>query len=113
VKPAQFYQILSSLFLERSIIFLADTLPMLSSACIGMQCFLEPFAWCHSQVPILSKDLLEITSSPIPFIVGILRVLEKDINYAEISQQCLLIDVSHNKGSNADIEITYSDQGRP
>ncbi len=38
-----------------------------------MQCFLFPFKWCHVQIPILPKSLLEMIEAPMPFLVGLLR----------------------------------------
>lgn len=59
--------------LEKSLIFVSDNLPLLSSAVLGMQCFLSPFKWCHVSIPILPKSLIEIVEAPMPFIVGLLR----------------------------------------
>ena len=56
----QFFKILSAMLLEISTIFVADNLPVLSSATIGMQCFMDPFKWPHTSIPILPRDLLEI-----------------------------------------------------
>jgi hypothetical protein len=40
-----FLKILTAIMLEKSVIFVSDNLPLLSSAVLGMQCFLHPFKW--------------------------------------------------------------------
>jgi hypothetical protein len=40
-----FLKILYAMMLEKSVIFVSDNLPVLSSAVLGMQCFLLPFKW--------------------------------------------------------------------
>lgn len=61
------------MLLEKSVIFVSDNLPLLSSAVLGMQCFLYPFKWCHVQIPLLPKSLLDMIEAPMPFLVGLLR----------------------------------------
>lgn len=58
---------------EFPIVFIADDLNALTSASIGMQCFLEPLKWPYSQIPILSTDMQEYLLSPVPYIAGMLR----------------------------------------
>jgi hypothetical protein len=69
----QFFKILCAMMLEKSVIFVSDNLPLLSSAVLGMQCFLFPFKWCHVQIPILPKSLLDMIEAPMPFLVGLLK----------------------------------------
>lgn len=62
------------MMLEKSVIFVSDNLPLLSSAVLGMQCFLNPFKWCHVSIPILPKSLLDMIEAPVPFILGLLKI---------------------------------------
>jgi hypothetical protein len=61
------------MMLEKSIIFVSDNIPLLSSAVLGMQCFLAPFKWNYVQIPILPRSLVEMIEAPMPFIVGLLK----------------------------------------
>ena len=70
---SQFLKILYAMMLEKSIIFVSDNLPLLSSAVLGMQCFLHPFKWSYVQIPILPQSLVDIIEAPMPFIIGLLR----------------------------------------
>ncbi|CDW87030.1 UNKNOWN [Stylonychia lemnae] len=105
MKVLDFMRIVSALLLETSIIFISDNLPTLSAAVIGIQSFLEPFEWCHTSIPALPQDLLEITGAPTPFIVGILRSQEQSIEWSEITNQCLLVDFKDDMNQ---VEITES-----
>lgn len=73
VTADDFYKILCAMLLEKSIIFVSDNLSLLSSAVLGMQCFLAPFRWCHVAIPILPKSLVEMIEAPMPIIVGLLH----------------------------------------
>ena len=59
--------------LEKQMIFVSDNLPLLSSAVLGMQCFLSPFKWCNVQINILPKGLVDMIEAPMPYLVGLLR----------------------------------------
>ncbi|CDW84752.1 UNKNOWN [Stylonychia lemnae] len=105
MKARDFMRIVSALLLETSIIFISDNLPTLSAEVIGIQTFLEPFEWCHTSIPVLPQDLLEITGAPTPFIVGILRSQQQLIEWSEITNQCLLVDFKDDMNK---VEITES-----
>jgi hypothetical protein len=71
--PETFLKILYCMMLEKSIVFVSDNLPLLSSAILGLQCFLWPFKWSYVQIPILPRSLVEMVEAPMPFLVGLLR----------------------------------------
>lgn len=68
-----FLKILYAIMLEKSVIFVSDNLPLLSSATLGMQSFLHPFKWSYVQIPILPRSLVDMVEAPMPFIVGLLK----------------------------------------
>jgi hypothetical protein len=68
-----FLKILTAIMLEKSVIFVSDNLPLLSSAVLGMQCFLRPFKWSYVQIPILPQSLVDMVEAPMPFLVGLLK----------------------------------------
>ena len=69
----QFFQIICAIMLEKSVIFVSDNLPLLSSSVLGLQCFLHPFKWSFVQIPILPRSLVDMIEAPMPFLVGLLR----------------------------------------
>lgn len=69
----QFIKILTAILLEKSVIFISDNLPLLSSAVLGMQQFLMPFKWCYVQIPILPRSLVDMIEAPMPILVGLLQ----------------------------------------
>jgi len=71
--PDTFLEILYSIMLEKSVIFVSDNLPILSSAVLGLQAFLSPFKWSYVQIPILPRSLVDMIEAPMPFLVGLLK----------------------------------------
>ena len=69
----QFFKVLVSILLEKSVIFVSDNIPLLSSAVLGLQVFLNPFKWCHVSIPILPQSLLDMIEAPMPIMVGLLK----------------------------------------
>jgi hypothetical protein len=48
-----FFSILTAILLERSLIFVSDSLTILSSAILGFKTLIKPFSWCYALVPVL------------------------------------------------------------
>jgi len=64
--------VLSSILLERRVIFASSSLTQLSDSIHAALALLYPFEWQHVLIPILPKKLLDFCCSPTPFVVGIL-----------------------------------------
>ncbi len=69
----KFFLVLSAILCENRILFIADDVETVSSACHSVTAMLLPFQWQHMFLPILPSSLLGYTSSPLPFIIGIRR----------------------------------------
>jgi DENN (AEX-3) domain len=48
-----FFNILTAVLLERSLIFVSDSLTILSAAILGFRTLIKPFSWCYALVPVL------------------------------------------------------------
>ena len=66
-------KLLTSLFLEKSVIFISQDPVKLSSAILGLKSMMNPFSWCHSLIPILPGQLLDYIESPCPKLCGITK----------------------------------------
>jgi len=77
-----YLKILYAMMLEKSVIFVSDNLPLLSSAVLGMQCFLLPFKWNYVQIAVLPKSLIEMVEAPMPFLVGLLNTHRQFVQHA-------------------------------
>jgi hypothetical protein len=102
----EFYKILCAILLEKSIIFVSDNLSLLSSAVLGMQCFLSPFRWCHVAIPIIPKTLTDMIDAPMPIIVGLLQSHVEQIphltevlfaDHADSDQERMVIVIKEKK----------------
>ena len=66
-------KLLTSLFLEKSTIFISKDPVKLSSAILGVKSMMNPLSWCHSLIPILPGQLLDYIESPCPILCGITK----------------------------------------
>ena len=57
--------------LEKSIVFVSESLGLLTSAVLGMYNLLRPFTWPHVVVPVVPMSLFEVLEAPIPILIGI------------------------------------------
>uniref|UniRef100_K1QQT9 Suppression of tumorigenicity 5 n=1 Tax=Magallana gigas TaxID=29159 RepID=K1QQT9_MAGGI len=65
-------KLFSCMLLERSILFCAKNLSILSQTIHALVALLYPFRWQHTYIPVLPESMLDVTCSPTPFIIGIL-----------------------------------------
>ena len=57
---------------------------------------LYPFSWQHTFIPILPSQLLEVTQSPTPFIVGLLIKDYCDLRPEELDSTVLILDLDND-----------------
>ncbi|XP_048727203.2 DENN domain-containing protein 2B-like isoform X3 [Ostrea edulis] len=65
-------KLFSCVLLERSILFCAKNLSILSQTIHALVALLYPFRWQHTYIPVLPESMLDVTCSPTPYIIGIL-----------------------------------------
>ena len=70
-----FWKLLLATMLEKSIVFVSESLGLLTSVVLGLYNLLRPFIWPHVIVPVLPTNLFEILEAPIPILVGIQSTL--------------------------------------
>jgi hypothetical protein len=64
-------KIITSILLERSIIFISRDPAKLSSVILGFLALIKPFNWCYTLAINLPEVMLGILFSPLPMIIGI------------------------------------------
>ena len=69
-----FCKLLTAVLLERSIVFVDDNLPQLTSIVLGLKTLIRPFNWCGSLVPIMPSGLQETIFSPFSVLIGITSI---------------------------------------
>lgn len=100
--PDDFITVLSAMLLDSKVIFISDSLPMLSSVTLGMQLLLSPLKWCHTFIPIVPKHLMNMVWSPTPYIVGIKRGIEigamEEGEWEEATNEVIIVQIDQGKG---------------
>lgn len=71
--------VFSSLLLERKVILYSQNISAVTSCILGLQTILYPFQWQHTLITVLPHDLIEICQAPMPFLTGVMEVLNFDI----------------------------------
>ena len=64
-------KIITSVLLEKSIIFVSSSSSKLSSVILGLAEMIKPFEWCHTIIPVIPGELFEMLDAPVPMLVGL------------------------------------------
>ena len=62
--------VLMSLLLERSVLIIGERSEEVSACTFALAELLKPYKWSSIFLPILSDDMIDFISSPVPFIAG-------------------------------------------
>lgn len=65
---------------EHKILFHSSSYSRLSDSCRALTALMYPLKYSHTYVPLLPASLLEILSTPTPFIMGIHSSMQNEIN---------------------------------
>eukprot|EP01122_Echinamoeba_exundans_P012302 TRINITY_DN5100_c0_g3_i1.p1 TRINITY_DN5100_c0_g3~~TRINITY_DN5100_c0_g3_i1.p1 ORF type:complete len:983 (-),score=166.94 TRINITY_DN5100_c0_g3_i1:1155-4103(-) len=92
--PFTLLNVLTSLLLERRVIFVSSKLSVLSSCVQGVVALLYPFVWQHVFIPVLPLGMIQFVCAPVPFVVGLLQHHLPDLeNYSDSMEEVLLVDI--------------------
>lgn len=78
-------QLFSAVMTEHKILFHSKSYNRLFDSCQALTCLLYPFKYSHIYIPLLPSSLLEVLSTPTPFVIGVHSSLKKEV--------CDLLDV--------------------
>jgi myotubularin-related protein 5/13 len=65
---------------EQKILFHSESFARLTDSCTALTALLYPFRYSHTFVPILPTSLIEVLSTPTPFIMGVHSMHERELN---------------------------------
>lgn len=65
---------------EHKILFHSTSYSRLSESCRALTALMYPLRYTHTYVPILPASILEILSTPTPFIMGIHSSMQNEVN---------------------------------
>jgi myotubularin-related protein 5/13 len=60
----------AALLTEQKILFYSQSFARLTDSCTGLTALIYPLRYSHTLVPVLPSSLLEVLSSPTPFVIG-------------------------------------------
>jgi myotubularin-related protein 5/13 len=70
----------AALLTEQKILFHSQSFARLTDSCTALTSLIYPLRYCHTLVPVLPSSLLEVLSSPTPFIIGKTNNDEREIS---------------------------------
>ncbi|KAG8125797.1 hypothetical protein E2320_021185, partial [Naja naja] len=65
---------------ENKVLFHSASFQRLSDACRALESLMFPLKYSYPYIPILPAQLLEVLSSPTPFIIGVHSIFRNDIH---------------------------------
>jgi hypothetical protein len=68
------YSILFRILLEQSFLFISDNIQDLTTLVLGFSYLIAPFKWPFIIIPNLPLDLIGMTESPVPYLMGVLGI---------------------------------------
>jgi len=84
--------IFGALLQESRIILLSERLGVLSACAHAVTSLVHPFNWQHVFIPILPVKLLYLVGAPMPFVVGLHRDLEAEMNGLSL-EEVVVVDL--------------------
>lgn len=92
--PFTLLNVITSILLERRVIFVSSKLSVLSSCVQGVVALLYPFVWQHVFIPVLPLGMIQFVCAPVPFVVGLLQHHLPDLEaYSDAMEEVLLVDI--------------------
>ncbi|XP_067655163.1 DENN domain-containing protein 2A-like isoform X2 [Haliotis asinina] len=87
-------KVFSSLMMERRILLCSNSLSILTQTVHALVALLYPFSWQHIYIPILPSDMIEVCTSPTPFLIGILTShLPQVMELEELLEEVVIVDL--------------------
>eukprot|EP00002_Diphylleia_rotans_P032084 TRINITY_DN6708_c0_g1_i5.p1 TRINITY_DN6708_c0_g1~~TRINITY_DN6708_c0_g1_i5.p1 ORF type:complete len:326 (+),score=50.43 TRINITY_DN6708_c0_g1_i5:62-1039(+) len=89
-------QLMNALLFEQKIIITSSSLSKLASCAMASMALIQPFVWELVFIPILPASLVDYTSAPMPFVMGVLSHLLPRIP-DQVLQDLFVVDLDHRK----------------
>lgn len=86
-------KVFASILLERSVLFCAKHLSILSSTIHALSSLLYPFSWQHTFIPVLPSAMLDVICSPTPYIMGITSAHLPKALTLPLEENVLIVDL--------------------
>ena len=59
ISPQMIFKIMTSILLERPVVFIHDNLAVLTSVILAFKALMRPFQYCYMLVPVMPEILLD------------------------------------------------------
>lgn len=96
LEPHNLLLLYGSLLVERRVIFVSQSLPVLSACVQAAVALLYPFTWQHIYIPVLPASLLNFCCAPMPFVVGVLESSLDALSELPLDET-LIVDLDENR----------------
>ncbi|KAL5255786.1 hypothetical protein ACHWQZ_G011122 [Mnemiopsis leidyi] len=90
-------EIFINLLVERKLLFVAESLSDLTTIIHSIMQLLYPLEWQGIYIPVLPKEILDATSSPVPFVIGILKGHAKTLDEEALDDECNLVYIADKR----------------
>lgn len=82
-KLSEVINVLMLLLIEQSVLIIGHSREEVSACTLALKALLQPYSWPNVIIPSLPQDIMDVVSSPVPYIVGIVAASEESIKEIE------------------------------
>ena len=75
--------VLMLLLIEQSVLIIGHSHEEVSACTLALKDLLQPYTWPNVIIPSLPQDIIDVVSSPVPYIVGIVAASEESVKEIE------------------------------
>ena len=75
--------LLMLLLIEQSVLIIGHSHEEVSACTLALKALLQPYTWPNIIIPSLPEDIMDVVSSPVPYIVGIVATREEAVKEIE------------------------------
>ena len=94
--PAAVMTLVSAVISEQRILLHSASCALLTDSAAALASLISPLHYCHTLVPVLPRSMLEILSSPAPFIIGVTSQLMRLAGSLQ-DQGLVVVDLDHGR----------------
>jgi len=90
-------EIFINLLVERKLLFVAECLNDLTCIIHAVMHLLYPLHWQGIYIPVLPQEIIDATSSPVPYVIGILKQHSKIMDEDALDDECNTVYISEKR----------------
>ena len=80
---SEIMNVLMLLLVEQSVLIIGHSHEEVSACTLALKALLQPYTWPNVMIPLLPEEIMDVVSSPVPYIVGIVTRNKESVKEIE------------------------------